>query len=243
MKNGQPHGKGRYLSKEGDVLYEGEWKNGKPHGKGRYLSKEGKVLYEGEWNNGMIEIENEVWFDYESGMKYLKKGENVIYRGEIMNGVPNGHGYVIDRNEVIVGGDWENGILTLSDNQNIEMENGLFILNSLEPSGLFRCSHSWKRYYLYDIPLLDKTIMISSEWNSIGFTVRSITVDVNCCNDDNGDFRISGYSFLNSLVVKKDSLKRLNSLTISDNSVLKSIDIDDGSFYKTTSLSLESMID
>ena len=130
------------LYKNGERKYEGEWKNGKPHGKGRYLNKEGEVLYEGEWKNGMIEIEKAVWFDYECGTKCLKKGESVIYRGEIKNGIPYGHGSILNDNEVMIKGEWENGILTLSDSRRIELENGEFFMNELQPSGLFGCGHS-----------------------------------------------------------------------------------------------------
>ena len=191
-----------------------------------------------------------MWFDYESGMKYLKKGENVIYRGEIMNGVPNGHGYVIDRNEVIVGGDWESGILTLSDSQYIELENGEFYMNELQSSGLFGCSHNWIHYSLSENGMektIHRIIRKEEEWTSIlPITVNSICVATNCCNEMKECIEISDYPYLKSLVVKKDSLKYVKSLKVSDNPMLKSIWIGggytSGAFYYTTSVSLSSLM-
>ncbi len=47
MKEGKPHGKGKYWFADGDV-YEGEWKDGLRHGKGKQWYTDGHI-YEGEW--------------------------------------------------------------------------------------------------------------------------------------------------------------------------------------------------
>ena len=76
------------------------------------------------------------------------------------------------------------------------------------------------------------------------------------CNDFEGDFSISGFLFLKSLVVKKNSMKNLNSLTIENNLRLESIVTEDGyggyygtdsrntgAFYYVNSVIIRSLID
>ena len=45
------------------------------------------------------------------------------------------------------------------------------------------------------------------------------------------DFVLSGYPHLEKIVVKKNSLQNLNSLKISNNELLKNIEIEDGSSF------------
>ncbi|CEM02633.1 unnamed protein product [Vitrella brassicaformis CCMP3155] len=50
-RDGKPHGEGEL--RDGDkVIYKGGYKDGKRHGRGTELTRDGRVLYEGEWANG-----------------------------------------------------------------------------------------------------------------------------------------------------------------------------------------------
>ena len=53
-----------------------------------------------------------------------------------------------------------------------------------------------------------------------------------CCNDMKDDLEISGFNNLEKIVVKKRSLKNLNSLKICNCEKLKSIEIEDGERWK-----------
>ena len=225
-KDAKPYG----LYESGERKYEGEWKNSKPHGKGRYFSKEGKVLYEGEWKNGMIEIEKEKWFEYESGMTCLKNGESVIYRGEIMNGVPNGQGSVVSpEGYELFKGEWENGVLRISNFQFVEIEGGNVYVNEMQPSGLFGCSHSLKRVHLNDIKgERMETIKKERQWECLSLFITSLTVSEQSCNELRCDLRICCYPYLQSISVRKKSLMNLNSLTISNDPQLTVITTEDG---------------
>ena len=58
----------------------------------------------------------------------------------------------------------------------------------------------------------------------------SITVNSGLCNSMRGNLSISNYPCLETIVIKKNSLKNLNSLVISNNTQLSSIVIDDGDY-------------
>ena len=99
--------------------------------------------------------------------------------------------------------------------------------------------------------------VIANSCNDIknSWYASKITVNENVCNDFEGDFSISGFLF-KSLVVKKNSMKNLNSLTIKNNLRLESIVTEDGSggydgtdsrntgaFYYVNSVIIRSLID
>ena len=145
----------------------------------------------------------------------------------------------------MIEGDWENGILTLSVDQYVELENGEFYMNELQSSGLFGCSHNWIHYPLSDMMshCMKRTIRKEEEWSSIlPYTVNSICVAKNCCNEMKGDLEISNYPYLKSLEVKKNSLKNLNSLKFSDNPVLKSIKTEHGAFNNVKNVTITSTL-
>ena len=64
------------------------------------------------------------------------------------------------------------------------------------------------------------------EWKGLEGTTEGIG------NEMNDDLELCGFDNLESIVVKKDSLKNLNSLKISDNPLLKSIETEDGEYKK-----------
>lgn len=65
--------------------------------------------------------------------------------------------------------------------------------------------------------------ILQSKW-------RTITVNEGLCNDMTSDMVISGYACLEEIVVKKDSLKNLKTLIISDNPKLQRIITGDGEY-------------
>ena len=58
--------------------------------------------------------------------------------------------------------------------------------------------------------------------------IHELVIDEGCGNDYDGDLRLCGFVNLRSIIVKKNSFVNVNSLEISDNSELKSIEIEDG---------------
>ena len=58
--------------------------------------------------------------------------------------------------------------------------------------------------------------------------IHELVIDKGCGNDYKGDLRLCGFVNLERIVVKKNSFQNVNSLEISDNYVLKSIEIENG---------------
>ena len=61
-------------------------------------------------------------------------------------------------------------------------------------------------------------------------SVSELVIEEGCGNELKIDLKICGFENLKKLIVKKDSLKNLNSLVISNNSELESIVTEDGIF-------------
>ena len=60
------------------------------------------------------------------------------------------------------------------------------------------------------------------------YLLKNLIVKEGCCNDMKDDLEISGFNDLEKIVVKKSSLKNLNSLKICNCEKLKTIEIEDG---------------
>ena len=58
--------------------------------------------------------------------------------------------------------------------------------------------------------------------------VNELVIEEECGNELNADLKICGFDWLEKLIVKKNSLKNLNSLVISNNSELESIVTENG---------------
>lgn len=120
--NGQPHGKGVFISAKGD-RYEGEIKNGQYEGKGLYTDVKG-YRYEGEWSNdqrngkGILTYadgrryvgefrDNEI--NGKGNMTYPKNNQTQSYDGEWKNGNYNGVGTIIWSDGGRYSGNWLDG--------------------------------------------------------------------------------------------------------------------------------------
>ena len=70
--------------------------------------------------------------------------------------------------------------------------------------------------------------------------IKELDIGENCYNNWKGDLLIHNYPNLQSIVVKKKSLKNLNSLKISNCEKLESIEIEDSAFINVKNVILES---
>ncbi len=64
----------------------------------------------------------------------------------------------------------------------------------------------------------------------------SITVNSGRCNSMRGNLSISNYPCLQSIVLKRNTLKYLNSFVISNNPQLTTLTIEDGTYYSNTNI-------
>ena len=71
--------------------------------------------------------------------------------------------------------------------------------------------------------------------------VKEMIIEEKFGNDYFGDLVIENYPNLEKIVVNKNSLKNLNSLKICNNEKLKTIEIEDGAFYRVNKVLIESI--
>ena len=81
-----------------------------------------------------------------------------------------------------------------------------------------------------DIVTRQLVIRTNRHFSQLNQLVGVIEIAEDCCNDLVIDLEICNYSNLERIVVKKNSLKNLNSLVISNNLQLKSIETKDGGY-------------
>ncbi|WP_236974772.1 caspase family protein [Membranihabitans maritimus] len=102
----KPHGKGKYVYSNGNV-YKGEWKHGKKSGEGEIKYDNG-ARYNGEFLNNYM---------HGSGIYYFSNGDK--FQGIFKNDRPNGYGVLTKSDGKIVSGNWIEGKLTPTQEEQI----------------------------------------------------------------------------------------------------------------------------
>ena len=126
-KNDKPHGDGKFIFKEDDLIHIGEFANGQLHGKGTMKSKNDEIMYTGEFRNGYAHGYGIKFFskdgkenykgnwkkDSRSGKGTYTWADGGKYEGNWKNNEPDGFGkmiYVIPEGKTQYNGNWANGI-------------------------------------------------------------------------------------------------------------------------------------
>ena len=122
-------------------------------------------------------------------------------------------------------GEWNDGLLKIDEEMSIEYENGLFYVNELQNSGLFGCSKKMVKKDINDLEKRQLVVRTNRHLSQLNQLVSVLEIVDDCCNDLEIDLRICNYSNLERIVVKKNSFRNLNSLVISNNPQLKSIEV------------------
>ena len=103
-----------------------------------------------------------------------------------------------------------------------------------------------KNIILYEIDSINfKNAIIQSqlpfELPEFAKDIKEMIIEEEFGNDYYGNLVIENYPNLEKIVVKKNSLKNLNSLKICNNEKLKTIEIEDGAFYNVKNVIIESI--
>ncbi|MCL2165374.1 MAG: hypothetical protein FWH55_13540 [Oscillospiraceae bacterium] len=118
LKELRPHGRGGHYTAAKVPIYKGEWVNGYPQSRGTSY-RQGKIRYIGEhkrsephgygktYNDDGVEIQSG---RYKNG-KYVGEmpKEAFDYRGEMLNGLRNGHGTILMEDGTLYEGEFING--------------------------------------------------------------------------------------------------------------------------------------
>lgn len=133
------------------------------------------------------------------------------YDGEWEDGLPNGKGVLVRGSGEVYKGDWNKGILKVNKIEFYDYKKKclrrrfvkVVIMNENELKELF--SNQDKR-----------------------FGMSQLVIGVGCGNEIKGDLDLGEFNNLESLIVRRRSLQNLNSLKISNNPMLKTIEVKGG---------------
>ena len=102
--------------------------------------------------------------------------------------------------------------MQINDSVFIEIDDGCIYVNELQNSGLFGCFKRMKRHEINTVGGM--TVNTWEELLGISYGVTELIIAKGCGNGIKKKLHICNYPFLKKLIVKKDSLKNLNSLVI-----------------------------
>ena len=197
------NGEGELYVDNDCLVYSGGWKNGKKDGSG-ILYEEGCPSYEGEWKD-----------DKRNGKGLEFDGdENLVFDGEWKDDKPNGNGKYYEKKKVKYEGEWKDG--------------------ELKVSWQIVCMYVNKTVVRKEVQLVKMSISTGDELMSLlndeekRLNVSELVIEEGCGNELKIDLKICGFENLKKLIVKKNSLKNLNSLVISNNEELESIVTENG---------------
>ena len=157
------------------------------------------VTYVGGWKNNKRD-----------GYGYTLKDGIAELEGSWKDGLPNGL-CLLNHDGNVYKGDWVMGELNNSEDDAFCYVNGQ--IKRIEPKIIDNENHLKE--------LLNDEVQKRS--------VKKLVIAEGCGNEMKADLELCGFENLESIVVKKNSLKNLNSLKISDNPVLERIETENGS--------------
>ena len=215
----------------GNKVYKGDYVNDlskdyEREGKGMEFVG-GILVYAGEWKNGKRDGKG----------KSLKNGV-AEYEGGWKEGLPNGIG-LLKRDGKMYRGNWVIGKLEINECEWFDYEIGRVVSEkTIETVKMMIENENQLRELLKND---DKKR-----------SVNELVIGEGCGNEMSDDLELYGFENLERFVVKKNSLKNLNSLKVFNNRELKSIEIYDGEntnsnvweapFENVKSVMIESMI-
>lgn len=206
--------------------YDGEMKQGAPHGRGTYFSRDGEVLYEGEWEEGWFQVDAYAWFYYdEEVIKVFDADTNLVYEGGWDNHCPNGYGRTVnEQGETVYEGEWTDGVLVLDQDAMVEIvleEGKVFLQQQNTVLGFIHrmTKTPWKE----EMSVL--TITESTQWDLIECIISELSIGEGCCNDLKGELMICNYPHLQCIIVEENALNGVQSFVLSQNPHLKYFEV------------------
>ena len=88
-------------------------------------------------------------------------------------------------------------------------------------------------YCIVNINNSDQLLKVMSE-EALKDMINEIVIEEGCGNELETNMMICGYKYLKKIILKRNCMKNLNSLIITNNSILESIEIEDGNSEKNS---------
>ena len=242
------------LYDNGSLKYKGEWKEGKPYGKGKLYNSEGKVVMEGVWKNEYDDLGNGIFRI--SNTCYVEIDKNEVYVNILRSGGLFGCSHRWKRYAYSdMSEDEMNDLISIQNDINViespvdlshEMDIPEPVVEPQPPKDVNEIESPVDLSLEMDIivpepkPVPTVYMMIENkdqlrellENGDKKRIVKELVIGEGCGNGMKDDLELCGFENLESIVVKKNTLKNLNSLMISDNPLLKSIEIENGEYEK-----------
>ena len=185
------------------------------NGEGSEL-KDGECIYYGNWKNNKRD-----------GFGSSLINGFVYYEGEWKENVPDGEGELNDENgKLKYKRNWVNGQLKLNENEwfdyvsNKIVKKSKPIVDEPKPEKLIKMNISTGNELM--------SLLNDEEKKK---NVSELVIEEGCGNELKIDLKICGFENLKKLIVKKNSLQNLNSLVISNNEELESIETENGQYW------------
>ena len=213
-------GKGREFV-GGVVIYIGEWKNNKRDGKGKTL-KDGFAEYEGGWKEGLP-----------NGLGLLNK-DGKSYKGNWDMGklkMDNGETYnYVGGQTIPLSQPKLQDELKVNKGETNDSVNEQIVKNEMKQSEPLSQQSQTKPFITTVKMVIVSEVQLRELLTNENEKriVKKLVIAEGIGNGMKDDLELCGFENLESLVVKKNALKCLKSLKISDNPVLKSIETEDG---------------
>ena len=152
--------------------------------------------YEGEWKD-----------DKKNGKgTEVDENDNPIFYGEWKDDKPNGNGKYYEKKKVKYEGEWKNGRMRVDENTEYVYVNKMIVK-------LVRIS----------ISTGDELMSLLNDEEK-RLSVSELVIEERCGNELKIDLKICGFENLKKLIVKKNSLMKLISLTIENDPSLEIIE-------------------
>ena len=184
------------FDENGILIYEGGYLNSIA----KDYPREGKGI---ELVDGKMKYEGEWKNNKKEGFGVEMKNNFAYYNGYWKNDLPNGEGRIMDKGKVLYKGEWKNGVMELSVRECFDYKEGRVI-----------------RKFVNDLKVIVRS---ERDWKNLNKEVTELVIAEGVCNELRGDVVIEGLNCLKRIVVKKNSMKNLNSLTVENNLRLESI--------------------
>ena len=197
------------VNDNGVVIYQGGFERSPRdgfvrNGEGTGYDERVLLVYSGRWKNGTKEGYG----------KYYQNGD-LRFEGNWNNDKPNGRGKSFNKEgEMIYDGEWKDGRYEIEGLKRYDFFSDTIMIETVS-------------YYVTDFKDLKGLLNA----RSVMVFVKELVIDEGVGNDYDGDILLCECENLERFVVNKDSLMNVNTLKISNNAKLKSIEIMDGGIW------------
>ena len=154
--------------------------------------------------------------------RMVNQDEFSFYEGNLKDGCPHGYGRMIDEEkETVIEGEWDEGVLRIGKQYWIEKQGDEYMICKKRSGCGREKRETWGNQ--------DIRIQEEMDWNQLSMWICRIVVAENSCNELKSQLKICNFPCLQRIIIARNSLKNLKSLTICKCSELKWVLVENDS--------------